>query len=145
LSRAEKCTTRAWEAHWFCTGCACSVPCIRRWLIGMAETDGRTGNAKTAFYTVAETARLLRVNAMTIYRAIRENAFPAIRMRSRYVIPAAAVDHLGGMVRFGRRVGDGGPPAASDVHEPFSAQRGDGPLSGAVRHRGARREVGQGR
>ena len=46
------------------------------------------------FYTVAETAQLLRVNAMTIYRAIREDGFPAIRVRSRYVIPAAAVEQL---------------------------------------------------
>ena len=47
-----------------------------------------------AFYTVAETAQLLRVNAMTIYRAIREDGFPAIRLRSRYVIPAVAVEQL---------------------------------------------------
>lgn len=47
-----------------------------------------------AFYTVAETARLLRVDSATIYRAIREDAFPAIRIRSRYVIPADAVLQL---------------------------------------------------
>jgi excisionase family DNA binding protein len=49
---------------------------------------------RASFYTVTETAALLRVDAATIYRAIRENAFPAIRVRSRYVIPAAAVDQL---------------------------------------------------
>ncbi len=49
---------------------------------------------RATFYTVAETARLLRVNAATIYRAIREDAFPAIRVRTRYVIPAAAVEQL---------------------------------------------------
>jgi len=46
------------------------------------------------FYIVAEVARLLRVDAATIYRAIREDGFPAIRVRSRYVIPAAAVQEL---------------------------------------------------
>ena len=46
------------------------------------------------FYTVAETARLLRVDAATIYRAIREDAFPAIRVRSRYVVPAVAIEEL---------------------------------------------------
>jgi excisionase family DNA binding protein len=51
-------------------------------------------NAQPAFYTVAETARLLRVNPMTIYRAIRQDGFPAVRVRSRYVIPAAAVEAL---------------------------------------------------
>jgi excisionase family DNA binding protein len=49
---------------------------------------------RASFYTVAETAALLRVDAATIYRAIREDAFPAIRVRSRYVIPATAVDQL---------------------------------------------------
>ena len=46
------------------------------------------------FYIVAEVARLLRVDAATIYRAIRADGFPAIRVRSRYVIPAAAVQEL---------------------------------------------------
>jgi excisionase family DNA binding protein len=49
---------------------------------------------RVSFYTVAETAALLRVDATTIYRAIREDAFPALRLRSRYVIPAAAVEQL---------------------------------------------------
>ncbi|MGH4010809.1 MAG: helix-turn-helix domain-containing protein [Pseudonocardiaceae bacterium] len=49
---------------------------------------------RATFYTVAETAALLRVDTATIYRAIREDAFPAIRVRSRYVIPAAAVEQL---------------------------------------------------
>ncbi|MGH3903947.1 MAG: helix-turn-helix domain-containing protein [Pseudonocardiaceae bacterium] len=47
-----------------------------------------------AFYTVAEAARILRVTPATIYRAIREDAFPAVRIRTRYVIPATAVDRL---------------------------------------------------
>jgi len=43
------------------------------------------------FYTVSEAAALLRVDSATIYRAIRENAFPALRLRSRYVVPVAAI------------------------------------------------------
>jgi excisionase family DNA binding protein len=49
---------------------------------------------RPTFYTVAETARLLRVGPATIYRAIREDAFPAVRIRSRYIIPAAAVEQM---------------------------------------------------
>lgn len=49
---------------------------------------------RATFYTVAETARLSRVDAATISRAIREDGFPAIRVRTRYVIPAAAVEQL---------------------------------------------------
>jgi excisionase family DNA binding protein len=60
---------------------------------------GKHGNVEPAaarpiFYTVAEAAELLRVDKATIYRAIREDAFPAVRVRSRYVVPAAAVDRM---------------------------------------------------
>jgi excisionase family DNA binding protein len=58
----------------------------------MDSTNKNAGSP--AFYTVAEAARLLRVTPATIYRAIREDAFPAVRIRTRYVIPAAAVDRL---------------------------------------------------
>ena len=43
------------------------------------------------FYTVSEVAEILRVDPATIYRSIRANAFPAIRIRSRYVVSASAV------------------------------------------------------
>lgn len=47
-----------------------------------------------AFYTVREAARILRVDPSTLYRAIREDAFPAIKVRSRYVVPTVALDKL---------------------------------------------------
>lgn len=53
-----------------------------------------TNTSRLAFYTVAEAARLLRVDPATIYRAIREDAFPAVRVRSRYVVPARAVEEM---------------------------------------------------
>lgn len=49
---------------------------------------------RPTFYTVGEAARIMRCNPRTLYRAIRENAFPAVRVRTRYVVPAAAVDKL---------------------------------------------------
>src|SRR4051812_7994699 len=49
---------------------------------------------RPVFYTVAEAAGLLRVDRATIYRAIREDAFPAVRVRSRYVVPAVAVERM---------------------------------------------------
>ena len=58
----------------------------------MDNTDRSAGSP--AFYTVPEAARMLRVTPATIYRAIREDAFPAVRIRTRYVIPATAVDRL---------------------------------------------------
>jgi len=47
-----------------------------------------------AFYTVREAARILRVDPATLYRAIRDDAFPAVRIRTRYVVPAAALHTL---------------------------------------------------
>lgn len=51
-------------------------------------------NDRPTFYTVREAARIMRCNPSTLYRAIREDAFPAVRVRTRYVVPAAAVDKL---------------------------------------------------
>lgn len=62
----------------------------------MQTTISAAGAApeRPSFYTVAETARLLRVNPATIYRAIGADAFPAVRVRGRYLIPATALDAL---------------------------------------------------
>ena len=51
-------------------------------------------NNERTFYTVPEAAGVLRVDPATIYRAIRDDAFPAVRLRSRCVIPVAAIDEL---------------------------------------------------
>lgn len=57
------------------------------------STDMPTGGPP-AFYTVREAAQILRVDPATLYRAIREDAFPAVRVRTRYVVPAAALHKL---------------------------------------------------
>ncbi|QFZ20446.1 helix-turn-helix domain-containing protein [Saccharothrix syringae] len=49
---------------------------------------------KPLFHTVSEAARILRVAPSTLYRAIREDAFPAVRVRTRYVIPVKAIEAL---------------------------------------------------
>jgi excisionase family DNA binding protein len=71
------------------------------------------GGAPRLFYTVREAAEVLRVGPMTIYRAIGENAFPAVKIRSRYVIPAKAVEAMaaaaaesGQLVEIGRVLAD---------------------------------------
>lgn len=51
------------------------------------------GNPKF-FYTVREAADLMRVGASTLYRAIREDAFPAVKISTRYVVPTKAVEQL---------------------------------------------------
>lgn len=61
--------------------------------MGRHDTAGPPA-AQPIFYTVAEVAELLRVDKATIYRAIREDAFPAVQIRSRYVIPSMAVERM---------------------------------------------------
>lgn len=46
------------------------------------------------FYTVPEAARLLRVSAMTLYRSIAAGEFPAVRVRTRLLVPAVLIDGL---------------------------------------------------
>ena len=46
------------------------------------------------FLTVGQAAALLGVSAMTIYRAVEDGAFPAIRTRGRISIPAKAIDAM---------------------------------------------------
>ncbi|PWK82243.1 excisionase family DNA binding protein [Lentzea atacamensis] len=51
-------------------------------------------NTRPAFYTVREAARILRVAPSTLYRVIRQGDFPAVQLRTRYVVPAVALDQL---------------------------------------------------
>lgn len=71
------------------------------------------------FLTVTETATALRVDAATIYRAIRAGTFPAVRVRGRYVVPVRAVEELAS-----RAVETGACVDASDVavHQPHPAR-----------------------
>ena len=45
-------------------------------------------------YSVPAAAKILGVSAMTLYREIAEGAFPAIRIRSRLIVPAKVVDEM---------------------------------------------------
>jgi excisionase family DNA binding protein len=47
-----------------------------------------------SFYTVPEAARLTRMAPVTIYRAIRNGEFPAVRIRGRLIIPARAIEAM---------------------------------------------------
>ncbi|GAA0242887.1 hypothetical protein GCM10010492_47660 [Saccharothrix mutabilis subsp. mutabilis] len=58
------------------------------------STTSSAGDGSPSFYTVREAARLMRIDPSTLYRAIREDAFPAVRVRTRYVVPARAVEEI---------------------------------------------------
>jgi excisionase family DNA binding protein len=53
-----------------------------------AERDAPT------FYSVATTARILGMSEMTLYRAIHDGQFPAIRIRGRLIVPARVIDAM---------------------------------------------------
>jgi excisionase family DNA binding protein len=58
------------------------------------STSGRDGSTPRTFYNVHEVAEMLGMSAMTVYRAISAGEFPAVRIRSRLIVPAKAVDAM---------------------------------------------------
>ncbi len=48
----------------------------------------------STFFSVAQTAQLLGMSEMTLYRAISAGEFPAVRIRGRLIIPARAIDEM---------------------------------------------------
>jgi excisionase family DNA binding protein len=64
-----------------------------------ASADGSSNSTQPAaqgpaFYSVAETARVLGMCEMTLYRAIAAGQFPAIRIRSRVIVPVRAIQAM---------------------------------------------------
>jgi excisionase family DNA binding protein len=75
----------------------------------------RTAPEPPAFYSVAATAQMLGMSEMTLYRAIHDGQFPAVRIRGRLIIPAKAIEAMveaavdgGHLVDAATRVPDGG-------------------------------------
>ena len=60
----------------------------------MTRISRKNEPAEPRFYSVGEAAQLLGVSAMTLYRAIAEGEFPAVRIRKRLIVPAGFVDEL---------------------------------------------------
>ncbi|MBW4722145.1 helix-turn-helix domain-containing protein [Saccharothrix obliqua] len=57
------------------------------------QTYGGSGwhSGHEPLYQVSEVAELLRVSKQTIYRAINDGELPAVRIRSRKLVPESAV------------------------------------------------------
>ena len=53
-----------------------------------------TVKSERPFYSVADAAELLGMCDMTLYRAIRDGQFPAVRIRGRLIIPARAIEAI---------------------------------------------------
>jgi excisionase family DNA binding protein len=50
--------------------------------------------APRPFLSVAEAAPMLRLSEMTLYRAIHDGQFPAVRIRGRLIIPTRAIEEM---------------------------------------------------
>jgi excisionase family DNA binding protein len=59
-------------------------------LMGSKRSDAQPRR----FYSVAETARMLGMSEMTLYRAIHDGQFPAVRIRGRLIVPAKAIEAM---------------------------------------------------
>jgi len=58
------------------------------------KADEQKRQAVPRFYTVNETAAMLRTSPITMYRAISDGDFPAVRVRGRLIVPAKVIDAL---------------------------------------------------
>jgi excisionase family DNA binding protein len=56
--------------------------------------DGGSGAVTPLFYSVPEAAHMIGMAPVTLYRAIRDGEFPAMRVRGRLIIPARAIDAM---------------------------------------------------
>ena len=66
------------------------------------------------FYSVAETARIFGVSEMTVYRAIRDGQFPAVRIMGRLIVPAKAIEAMADAALLGSALVDAADWVGSD-------------------------------
>jgi excisionase family DNA binding protein len=57
-------------------------------------TGGHAGTSVPAFDSVAEVSPMLGMSTMTVYRAIADDEFPAIKIRGRLIVPAKALEAM---------------------------------------------------
>ena len=62
----------------------------------MLEATSRRPSSASAprFYSVAQVAAMFGISPMTLYRAINDGQFPAVRIRGRLIVPAQAVEAM---------------------------------------------------
>lgn len=59
----------------------------------VCEQPDPTGRRRP-FLTVKEAARELRMDESTLYRHLREDRFPGVKVGGRYLVPAAVIEEL---------------------------------------------------
>ena len=77
------------------------LPPLAGWVVCLMTATIRSG--RPTFYSVAETAQMFGTSEMTLYRAIHDGQFPAIRIRGRLIIPARVIEAMIDAAVEGRR------------------------------------------
>ncbi|NEE01213.1 helix-turn-helix domain-containing protein [Phytoactinopolyspora halotolerans] len=54
----------------------------------------QVGDERRRWYSVAEVAQMFGMSPMTLYRAISDGEFPAVRIRGRLIVPAKALEAM---------------------------------------------------
>jgi excisionase family DNA binding protein len=62
--------------------------------VGKLESLHGQRKVAPAFYSVSEVATILGLSSMTVYRAIADGEFPAVKIRGRLIVPAKAVEAM---------------------------------------------------
>lgn len=60
-------------------------------MISTGQERAEQEPAAVEFFTVSEMASVCRVSVMTLYRAIQDGEFPAVRIRGRLIVPGQVV------------------------------------------------------
>jgi excisionase family DNA binding protein len=55
---------------------------------------GEQARSAPAFYSVGETAKIMRIDESTMYRHLRNGTFPAVKIGGRYVVPHVVLERL---------------------------------------------------
>ncbi|MDT7597592.1 MAG: hypothetical protein QOJ06_3138 [Pseudonocardiales bacterium] len=76
------------------------------------------GDEAPRFYSVAQVAQMLGMSTMTVYRAIRDGEFPAVRIRGRLIVPAKAVEAMGDTTMTARGIAGASGSASAAVTLP---------------------------
>ncbi len=58
------------------------------------EGSGAASAAGPTFYSVPDAAKLIGTSSVTLYRAIRDGEFPALRVRGRLIVPARVLEEM---------------------------------------------------
>lgn len=58
------------------------------------NTHSRTRMPEPQYYSVAQVSRVFGISTVSLYRAIKDGEFPAVKIRGRVFVPRRAIDEM---------------------------------------------------